>query len=123
MKGLWAGCLGLTLGCLANAVRGDDDVAWRTKPAKPAAEQSAKPWVSLGAPMASLGRPVAASAEPTRDENVVRSSHDDLPRPIFRGQNPGGYASPTLSPPMSPGGVPVTPDERFNCGVVMDHPN
>src|SRR5689334_1597010 len=116
MKGAWAGSLGLSLGLwLAGA--GAQEIRWRPS-AAPVPESSA-PAATLGRPVATLGRPVPSGgqSEPTiTDANLTRTACTDaalpLPAPIVRAQAPE-QSGPTLAP--SPvGGIPATPDERYN---------
>src|SRR5262245_43822441 len=85
-------------------------------------------------PAASLGRPVPLSASaagdgPERVDGQVRpasfgGSPVATPRIVARAQSPE-VAGPTLAPPYVPvntSGVPATPEERYNSGVVTEPP-
>lgn len=126
MKGAWAGSLGLSLGLwLAGA--GAQEIRWRPSAAPVPESTASAPLATLGRPVATLGRPVPSVSPtdaPLTDANLTRTDYTDailpLPAAKVRAQAPE-LSGPTLAPP-SVGGIPATPDERYNCGVVNQPP-
>ncbi len=121
MRALLAGSLSLALGFFTAQARGDDD--WRPLRARPAPQEH--PSASLGRPIA-VGVPVkpAPSYRPGGDRSIhtVGYNEDPLKGPIAvaRGQ------APEPPPPAPPSyttanqGIPGTPEEQYNHGVVTD---
>jgi hypothetical protein len=128
MRGWLVGALmTLSLFFLEPDVRADTwRPAVRPSPVVPSgiSDFSGSPIVTLGRPEAIGGavaagedqqRASAASIMPVSYESTTRT----LASPIIRGQIPE-QNSPTLAPPAT-GGFPVTPEERYNTGVVINN--
>jgi hypothetical protein len=151
MKGVWASVLGMALGCLPPSLSLAQEVHWRpVSLGAPVAVQSTEP-SSRPTATITLGRPVplGMTADPTTeprgvaDQRIAPASYSactiapprpvdppsvslgadgwPLERPVVRAQAPD--PGPTLNPPrpVAPG-IPATPDERYNCGVVNEPP-
>lgn len=116
MRGTWVSCLGLSMGLLAGTTHADDSV-W--KASRRESTGAAKSWAALGAPVAALGRP-----EPMKDGALSRAAYES--KSVVRAQMPDPLTSPVAPPPPPHTGgfegVPFVPDERYNCGVVMEPP-
>ncbi|MGE3809571.1 MAG: hypothetical protein AB7K24_33320 [Gemmataceae bacterium] len=129
MRGKWAGSLGLVVGLGIGSLQAEE-VQWRSAPAA----TTTRPAATLGPP-ALLGRPVPvapAPAAPIEDSKLTQTSYEGAalappqtatlapPQPtVVRAQNPE-YGSPTLAP--MPSGIPLTPQEQYNAGVVTTPP-
>jgi hypothetical protein len=144
MRGLWAGSLVIALGLRVAAAYSADP--GMSAPARsptpfgdvlPADAVSHVPLATLGLPVpaATLERPVPMNSvndspavqPPVTDSRVVAASYDlaalDVPQPIVRAQAPDPLIPGPQAPPPPPiGTIPVTPNERYNCGVVTDPP-
>jgi len=133
MKGIWIGSLGMSLGLLVAGARAQE---YRWVPASPRPPENLRPAVTLGRPMAVYP---AASSVPAdtglADRRLTPASYSPVglstPQPIIRAQapdpvvpTPAPIPAPTPSPPGPPpiGGIPASPNERYNCGVVTDPP-
>jgi hypothetical protein len=136
MKGMWLGSLGVSLGVLIGTAQAQD-YQWR--PARsPAAMDSGPATVILGRPVAlNDGGAAAAAVVPVAgDRPMLPATYGPAatlaaPRPVVvRAQAPDpaapGGAAPPPPPPVPPSGpfpgMPTTPAEQFNCGVVTDPP-
>lgn len=122
----WAGTLGVALGVCVGSMHAEE-VQWR--PA--AANKPSQPAASLGAPV-TLGRPVAVKSpapEPMHDPHLQQTSVQSSvslapPRPaVIRAQSPE-YPNPNPYAPVpaQPGGIPATPEEQYNAGIVTAPP-
>lgn len=135
MRALWAGTLGLSVGLLAAAARGDE-IQWRPSSRRAAAPLTPTPLppgergTSLDRPQpsATLGMPVplkdaVTGANPPGDGNISPTSYFPAAAAPYtaRGQAPDP-SGPTLAPPAGLHAVPAAPEERYNCGIVSDAP-
>jgi hypothetical protein len=151
MKGVWTKLLSLSLGIFPASLALAQEAHWRpveigapVAVQAPVADPRPAATVSLGRPVplgATTNLPTeragvvdrqiapasysACTIAPPRPLDPPPASADagggELGRPVVRAQAPD--SGPTLNPPrpVAPG-IPATPDERYNCGVVNDPP-
>jgi hypothetical protein len=128
MKGIWVGSLGVALGIFVCGLSAQE-YQWRPATSASACAPAA---VTLGKPVAWDGAARADYQEMPVSTSPVTLA---LPRPVVvRAQAadplfPATPAAPPLPPPVPPvppsgpfPGMPVTPNEQFNCGVVTEPP-
>jgi hypothetical protein len=109
MRAAWAAGLSLLI------VAGTQAEEWQGRPANLSSA------VTLGRPLpVTLGRPYAMEPAP-----IIRAQAPDFapPAPTPVQPAPSAPVPPgPVGPPPGVAGVPATPDERYNCGVVTDNP-
>lgn len=152
MRGMWAGCLGLSLGMVASLSA--EETLWRPVPGKAQAapvnqtvaalepgSRSESPTagvcpMSLGKPepAVTLGRPTALNGQEEKsgrqaqmvDAQVQPASFSSTPvpppPPVFRAAMGDGPKPLPVGPPASEPGLLRSSEENYNRGVVVEKP-
>jgi hypothetical protein len=130
MKGNWIGILALSLGLQVTGARAQE---YRWLPAAPRPPESLRSAVMLGRPTPQYSDPApAGTVTGLVDRRFTPASYSpaalSAPQPIIRAQAPDPVVptpAPAPPPPGPPpiGGIPVSPAERYNCGVVTEPPD